>query len=108
MAGFLTATALKIGGKALKQGFNLLKNRSQNKKDPNAPKVPLAERLKSGYAWAKGQFDKMAVVNKTKTGGLSIEPKAKQGSPEPEGEGQDWMQYAPYIVGGALLLMLSK
>lgn len=107
MAGFLTATALKIGGKALKQGFNLLKNRGANKADPNAPKVPLAQRLKSGYAWAKGQFDKVATIGKTKSGGYSIEPKAGAKKPTPEGEA-DWMKYAPYAIGGVLLLMLTK
>lgn len=107
MPAFLTGTAFKLGGKALKAGFNLLKNRTPSASKTGEPKVPLGERLKSGYQWAKGQFDKVATFKKTETGGISIEPKKEAQSGATGGASE--MNWTPILIGaGALLLLTAK
>jgi hypothetical protein len=107
MPAFLTGTAFKLGGKALKAGFNLLKNR-QNKtaSKTGEPKVPLGERLKSGYQWAKGQFDKVATFKKTESGGISIEPKSKEQTTKAASSGE--MNWTPILIGAGALLLLTS
>lgn len=107
MPAFLTGTAFKLGGKALKAGFNLLKNRKNSTASKTGePKVPLAERLKSGYQWAKGQFDKVATFKKTESGGISIEPKRDEQSPSGAGAGD--MNWTPILIGAGALLLLTS
>ena len=96
----LLATALTAG----KAAFSLIpKNKEARKK--------AAENLKSGFQWAKKQAGKLATFQKTDSGytvtGKTFDFKAPQfgGQEEPQ---NDLMKYAPYIIGGILLLSMKR
>jgi len=96
----LLATALTAG----KAAFSLIpKNKEARKK--------AAENLKSGFQWAKKQAGKLATFQKTDSGytvtGKTFDFKAPQfgGQEEPQ---NDLMKYAPYIIGGVLLLSMKR
>jgi len=96
----LLATALTAG----KAAFSLIpKNKEARKK--------AAEKLKSGFQWAKKQAGKLASFQKTDSGytvtGKTFDFKAPSfgGQEEPQ---NDLMKYAPYVIGGILLLSMKK
>jgi len=96
----LLATALTAG----KAAFSLIpKNKEARKK--------AAQNLKSGFQWAKKQAGKLATFQKTDSGytvtGKTFDFKAPQfgGQEEPQ---NDLMKYAPYIIGGILLLSMKR
>jgi hypothetical protein len=96
----LLATALTAG----KAAFSLIpKNKEARKK--------AAEKLKSGFQWAKKQAGKLASFKKTESGytvtGKTFDFKAPQfgGKDEPQ---NDLMKYAPYVIGGILLLSMKR
>lgn len=96
----LLATALTAG----KAAFSLIpKNKEARKK--------AAEKLKSGFQWAKKQAGKLASFQKTDSGytvtGKTFDFKAPQfgGQDEPQ---NDLMKYAPYVIGGILLLSMKR
>jgi hypothetical protein len=96
----LLATALTAG----KAAFSLIpKNKEARKK--------AAEKLKSGFQWAKKQAGKLASFQKTESGytvtGKTFDFKAPQfgGKDEPQ---NDLMKYAPYVIGGILLLSMKR
>ncbi len=96
----LLATALTAG----KAAFSLIpKNKEARKK--------AAEKLKSGFQWAKKQAGKLASFQKTDSGytvtGKTFDFKAPQfgGKDEPQ---NDLMKYAPYVIGGILLLSMKR
>jgi hypothetical protein len=96
----LLATALTAG----KAAFSLIpKNKEARKK--------AAEKLKSGFQWAKKQAGKLASFKKTDSGytvtGKTFDFKAPQfgGKDEPQ---NDLMKYAPYVIGGILLLSMKR
>jgi len=96
----LLATALTAG----KAAFSLIpKNKEARKK--------AAQNLKSGFQWAKKQAGKLATFQKTDSGytvtGKTFDFKAPQfgGQEEPQ---NDLMKYAPYIIGGVLLLSMKR
>lgn len=96
----LLATALTAG----KAAFSLIpKNKEARKK--------AAEKLKSGFQWAKKQAGKLASFQKTDSGytvtGKTFDFKAPQfgGKEEPQ---NDLMKYAPYVIGGILLLSMKR
>jgi len=96
----LLATALTAG----KAAFSLIpKNKEARKK--------AAEKLKSGFQWAKKQAGKLATFKKTESGysvtGKTFDFKAPTfgGQDEPQ---NDLMKYAPYVIGGILLLSMKR
>ena len=96
----LLATALTAG----KAAFSLIpKNKEARKK--------AAEKLKSGFQWAKKQAGKLASFKKTEDGysvtGKTFDFKAPKfgGQDEPQ---NDLMKYAPYVIGGILLLSMKR
>jgi len=96
----LLATALTAG----KAAFSLIpKNKEARKK--------AAEKLKGGFQWAKKQAGKLASFQKTDSGysvtGKTFDFKAPQfgGKEEPQ---NDLMKYAPYVIGGILLLSIKR
>lgn len=96
----LLATALTAG----KAAFSLIpKNKEARKK--------AAEKLKSGFQWAKKQAGKLASFQKTESGytvtGKTFDFKAPRfgGKDEPQ---NDLMKYAPYVIGGILLLSMKR
>lgn len=96
----LLATALTAG----KAAFSLIpKNKEARKK--------AAEKLKSGFQWAKKQAGKLASFQKTDSGytvtGKTFDFKAPQfgGKDEPQ---NDLMKYAPYAIGAILLLSMKR
>jgi|SaaInlStandDraft_1057018.scaffolds.fasta_scaffold17284_3 hypothetical protein len=96
----LLATALTAG----KAAFSLIpKNKEARKK--------AAEKLKSGFQWAKKQAGKLASFKKTESGytvtGKTFDFKAPTfgGQDEPQ---NDLMKYAPYVIGGILLLSMKR
>jgi hypothetical protein len=96
----LLATAVAAGRAA----FSLIpKNKEARKK--------AAEKLKSGFQWAKKQAGKLATFQKTDSGytvtGKTFDFKAPQfgGKDEPQ---NDLMKYAPYVIGGILLLSMKR
>ena len=96
----LLATAVAAG----KAAFSLIpKNKEARKK--------AAEKLKSGFQWAKKQAGKLASFKKTDSGytvtGKTFDFKAPQfgGKDEPQ---NDLMKYAPYVIGGILLLSMKR
>jgi len=96
----LLATALTAG----KAAFSLIpKNKEARKK--------AAEKLKSGFQWARKQAGKLASFQKTDSGytvtGKTFDFKAPQfgGKEEPQ---NDLMKYAPYVIGGILLLSMKR
>ena len=96
----LLATALTAG----KAAFSLIpKNKEARKK--------AAEKLKSGFQWAKKQAGKLASFKKTESGytvtGKTFDFNAPQfgGKDEPQ---NDLMKYAPYVIGGILLLSMKR
>jgi hypothetical protein len=96
----LLATALTAG----KAAFSLIpKNKEARKK--------AAEKLKSGFQWAKKQAGKLASFKKTDSGytvtGKTFDFKAPKfgGQDEPQ---NDLMKYAPYVIGGILLLSMKR
>ena len=96
----LLATAITAG----KAAFSLIpKNKEARKK--------AAEKLKSGFQWAKKQAGKLASFQKTDSGytvtGKTFDFKAPQfgGKDEPQ---NDLMKYAPYVIGGILLLSMKR
>jgi hypothetical protein len=96
----LLATAVAAG----KAAFSLIpKNKEARKK--------AAEKLKSGFQWAKKQAGKLASFQKTDSGytvtGKTFDFKAPQfgGKDEPQ---NDLMKYAPYVIGGILLLSMKR
>ena len=96
----LLATALTAG----KAAFSLIpKNKEARKK--------AAEKLKSGFQWAKKQAGKLASFQKTDSGytvtGKTFDFKAPSfgGQEEPQ---NDLMKYAPYVIGGILLLSMKR
>jgi hypothetical protein len=96
----LLATAVAAG----KAAFSLIpKNKEARKK--------AAEKLKSGFQWAKKQAGKLATFKKTE-GGYSVTGKTFDfkaptfgGADEPQ---SDLMKYAPYVIGGILLLSMKR
>ena len=70
-----------------------------------------AENLRSGFQWAKKQAGKLASFQKTDSGytvtGKTFDFKAPQfgGKDEPQ---NDLMKYAPYVIGGILLLSMKR
>ena len=96
----LLATAVAAG----KAAFSLIpKNKEARKK--------AAEKLKSGFQWAKKQAGKLASFKKTEDGysvtGKTFDFKAPKfgGQDEPQ---NDLMKYAPYVIGGILLLSMKR
>lgn len=96
----LIATALAAG----KAAFSLIpKNKEARKK--------AAEKLKTGFQWAKKQAGKLATFKKTESGysvtGKTFDFKAPTfgGQDEPQSE---LMKYAPYVIGGILLLSMKR
>ena len=96
----LLATALTAG----KAAFSLIpKNKEARKK--------AAEKLKTGFQWAKKQAGKLASFKKTEDGysvtGKTFDFKAPKfgGKDEPQ---DDLMKYAPYVIGGILLLSMKR
>jgi hypothetical protein len=96
----LLAAALTAG----KAAFSLIpKNKEARKK--------AAEKLKSGFQWAKKQAGKLATFKKTESGysvtGKTFDFKAPTfgGQDEPQ---SDLMKYAPYVIGGILLLSMKR
>ena len=96
----LLATALTAG----KAAFSLIpKNKEARKK--------AAEKLKSGFQWAKKQAGRLASFQKTDSGysvtGKTFDFKAPTfgGQDEPQ---NDLMKYAPYVIGGILLLSMKR
>jgi len=96
----LLATAVAAG----KAAFSLIpKNKEARKK--------AAEKLKSGFQWAKKQAGKLATFKKTESGysvtGKTFDFKAPTfgGQDEPQ---NDLMKYAPYVIGGILLLSMKR
>jgi len=96
----LLATALTAG----KTAFSLIpKNKEARKK--------AVEKLKSGFQWARKQAGKLASFQKTDSGytvtGKTFDFKAPQfgGKEEPK---NDLMKYAPYVIGGILLLSMKR
>lgn len=96
----LLATAVAAG----KAAFSLIpKNKEARKK--------AAEKLKSGFQWAKKQAGKLASFQKTDSGytvtGKTFDFKAPQfgGQDEPQ---NDLMKYAPFVIGGILLLSMKR
>lgn len=96
----LLATAVAAG----KAAFSLIpKNKEARKK--------AAEKLKSGFQWAKKQAGKLATFKQTEGGysvtGKTFDFKAPQfgGKDEPQ---NDLMKYAPYVIGGILLLSMKR
>ena len=96
----LLATALTAG----KAAFSLIpKNKEARKK--------AAEKLKTGFQWAKKQAGKLATFKKTESGysvtGKTFDFKSPQfgGKEEPQ---NDLMKYAPYVIGGILLLSMKR
>lgn len=96
----LLATALTAG----KAAFSLIpKNKEARKKT--------AEKLKSGFQWAKKQAGKLATFKKTESGysvtGKKFDFTAPTfgGKEEPQ---NDLMKYAPYVIGGILLLSMKR
>ena len=94
------ASAIAAG----KAAFSLIpKNKEARKK--------AAEKLKSGFQWAKKQAGKLASFQKTDSGytvtGKTFDFKAPQfgGKEEPQ---NDLMKYAPYVIGGILLLSMKR
>ena len=106
MAGFLTASAFKLGANAIKSGFNVLKQRREASKRGEAKK-PIGQLLKEGYTWAKGQASKVATFKKTDSGGISIEPKA-QGKKEKSLLLGDGPNVWPIVIGVGVLLLATK
>jgi len=101
----LLATALTAG----KAAFSLIpKNKEARKK--------AAEKLKSGFQWAKKQADKLATFTKTEQGyrvtGKTFDFKTPsfsgQGFADEDEPQNDLMKYAPYVIGGILLLSMKK
>jgi len=97
----LLATALTAG----KAAFSLIpKNKEARKK--------AAEKLQSGFQWAKKQAGKLASFKKTESGytvtGKTFDLKAPNifgAKDEPQ---NDLMKYAPYVIGGILLLSMKR
>ena len=96
----LLATAVAAG----KAAFSLIpKNKEARKK--------AAEKLKSGFQWAKKQAGKLASFKKTEDGysvtGKTFDFKSPNfgGKDEPQ---DDLMKYAPYVIGGILLLSMKR
>jgi hypothetical protein len=96
----LLATAVAAG----KAAFSLIpKNKEARKK--------AAEKLSSGFQWAKKQAGKLASFQKTDSGytvtGKTFDFKAPQfgGKDEPQ---NDLMKYAPYAIGAILLLSMKR
>ena len=96
----LLATAVAAG----KAAFSLIpKNKEARKK--------AAEKLKSGFQWAKKQAGKLATFQQTESGysvtGKTFDFKAPTfgGQDEPQ---NDLMKYAPYVIGGILLLSMKR
>jgi len=76
-----------------------------------------AEQLKKGFQWVKGGLSKIKSINKTKTGytvtsGDDEETKSFSfggfGKPDSSNETNDLMKYAPYVIGGILLLSMKR
>jgi len=76
-----------------------------------------AEQLKKGFQWVKGGLSKIKSINKTKTGytvtsGDDETTKTFSlggfGKPSPTVETSDLMKYAPYVIGGILLLSMKR
>ena len=96
----LLATAVAAG----KAAFSLIpKNKEARKK--------AAEKLKSGFQWAKKQAGKLASFQKTDSGytvtGKTFDFKAPQFGAKDEPQ-NDLMKYAPYVIGGILLLSMKR
>jgi len=96
----LLATALTAG----KAAFSLIpKNKEARKK--------AAEKLKTGFQWAKKQAGKLATFKKTESGysvtGKTFDFKAPTFGGQDETQ-NDLMKYAPYVIGGILLLSMKK
>lgn len=96
----LLATALTAG----KAAFSLIPKNKEARKQA-------AQKLKSGFQWAKKQAGKLATFQKTDSGytvtGKTFDFKAPQfgGKEEPQ---NDLMKYAPYVIGGILLLSMKR
>jgi len=96
----LLATAITAG----KAAFSLIPKNKEARKQA-------ANKLKSGFQWAKKQAGKLATFKKTDSGytvtGKTFDFKAPQfgGQEEPQ---NDLMKYAPYLIGGILLLSMKR
>jgi len=95
---------LTAGLAAGKAAFSLIpKNKEARKK--------AAEKLKSGFQWAKKQAGKLATFKKTEEGysitGKKFDFKAPQFGSKEEPQ-TDLMKYAPYLIGALILLNMKK
>jgi len=110
----LLATAVAAGKAAF--ALRPLRNKESRKK--------AAENLAKGFAWIKRGASKIQGVSKTATG-YSIKYATADGTDagktggtgtfdvtgfgkKPQEETGDMMKYAPYIIGGLLLLTMKK
>ena len=97
----LVAGAVAAG----KAAFSLIpKNKEQRKK--------AAEKFKKGFQWVKKQAGKLGTVKKTEAGykitGKSLDIDAGLFGGKKTQEPMDWMKYAPYLIGGLVLLTMKK
>jgi hypothetical protein len=85
-------------------------------KDKEARKKA-AEKISKGFKWVTAGLSKIKSVNKTKTGytvtsGDDEETKSFSfggfGKPSTPDETNDLMKYAPYLIGGILLLSMKR
>jgi hypothetical protein len=89
--------------------YSLIPKRTAEQKAEARKKT--AEKLKSGFQWAKKQAGKLASFKKTEDGysvtGKTFDFKAPKfgGQDEPQ---NDLMKYAPYVIGGILLLSMKR
>ena len=76
-----------------------------------------AEQIKKGFKWVTAGLSKIKAVNKTKSGykvttGDDEETKSFSfggfGKQDDSGETKDLMKYAPYVIGGILLLSIKR
>ena len=97
----LLATGIAAG----KAAFSLIpKNKEARKK--------AAEKLKTGFQWVKKQAGKLATFKKTEGGysvtGKTFDFKAPAFGGGDEANQSELMKYAPYIIGGILLLSMKR
>lgn len=76
-----------------------------------------AEQLKKGFKWVTAGLSKIKSINKTKTGYTVTSGNDEQtksfsfggfGKPSAPDETNDLMKYAPYVIGGILLLSMKR
>ena len=97
------ATAVAAG----KTAFSLIPKTKEGRKKAG-------QALKKGFSWVKGALGKVQTIQKTKEGytvttkdGESYSAKGFS-KPSEASEGNELMKYAPYIIGGLILLTMKR